>query len=77
MLKKEDITKFNKQKKSYDGFTLEELIENIGYYHMTKKLKNTEKNGKYDENYHKIIKIYTDYPRNRKEIIEKLTELNK
>lgn len=75
MKKYEYLEKINPFTKEYDGFTLEELIENIGYYHMTKGLKNHEKYGKYDENYHKIVKLYTEYPRIRKKIVETLTDL--
>lgn len=63
------------EKKTYDGFTLKELIENIGYLHMTNQLKGVRNSGKYDENYHKTVKIYTEYPLKRKKIIEFLTDL--
>lgn len=75
MKKYEYKNKINPTTRKYDGFTLQEIIENIGYYHMTKHLKNHEKYGKYDEKYHKIIKLYTEYPQIRREIVETLTNM--
>ena len=74
MPKYDFLKDYNKKNNTYDDFTLDEIIENIGYYHMTKHLKNDENSEKCGEKYNKIVKIYTEYPRNRQKIVEILTE---
>ena len=72
MSKYEYLNKINLQNKTYDGFTLNEIIENIGYYHMTKHLKGHKNPSKNDTKYLKIVQIYSENPQIRRKIIEKL-----
>ena len=57
-----------------EGMTLNELITNIGYLHMTGNIKPDNNNY---EKYIKTVQIYTEYSENKLKIIQYLTEKEK